>query len=298
MTNEPTGDWAQTVVHLLALADRMEGHGQLNIAKLARAAADSLARRAAYLLNLPQDPDALASDLGHLLAILPGFGLNDTLATAMKQGKAAMTEGRLPLYEELPNPHVCRTCGELLLGPPAGPCVVCGAWPATFQQFKPVYWLDALQPREALVQLAATPDIVAGNLEGLTEEQLGRPPADGGWSMRQVLAHMRDAESVLRARVQLMMEQENPTLEALAVFEWATSEDDRPPATEAIFEDYRQSRHQTLTFLKELSPWDWWRTGRHKEFGTVTILNQASYFSTHEQTHLADLAMLKAANLT
>jgi hypothetical protein len=293
--DEPTGDWARTVAHLLALADRLEGHGQLNIAKLARAAADALARRAAYEVNLPHDPDDLVSDLGHLLVALPGFGLGNSLPQAMERGAAAMAEGRLPLIDEMPNPYVCRTCGALVMVKPEMPCGVCGAWPTTFQQFRPIYWLDDLKPWEALAQLRRTPEQVADLLAGLTEEQLGRPAAGGGWAMRHVVSHLRDAEGVLRFRVQLMAERDNPELQSLAVFAWATAEKDRPPTTAEIFQTYLASRRESLEILEALPAEDWRRTGRHEEFGEVTILQQASYFSAHEQTHLASLASLRGA---
>ncbi|HSM56795.1 MAG TPA: hypothetical protein VK879_11635 [Candidatus Sulfomarinibacteraceae bacterium] len=32
-----------------------------------------------------------------------------------------------------------------------------------------------------------------------------------------------------------------------------------------------------------------YRTGRHSEFGDVTIVRQAAYFAFHEQTHLPDI---------
>lgn len=292
---EPSGDWAQTIVHLLAIADRLEGHGQLNNAKLARAAADALTRRAAYSLNLPRDPDDNVSDLNHLLVALPGLGLSEELASAMSRGAAAMAANRLPLHDEIPHPFVCRTCGELTLAAPDAPCATCGAWPTTFQQFQPVYWLDDLHPREALSQLEAAPAIIASLLEGLDEEHLSRTPADGGWAMRQIVAHIRDAEAVLHSRLGLMTAQENPILESLAVFAWATSEENRPPTTAELFQTYRESRRETVAILKGLAAWDWWRTGRHKEFGMVTILQQASYFSAHEQTHFAGLTALRNA---
>lgn len=292
---ESNSEWAQTVAHLLALADRLEGHGQYNVAKLARASADSLARHAAYVLDLPRDEEELLSDLNHLLIALPGFGLGEALGAAMNRGAAAMAEGRLPLIDETPDPWVCRTCGALLMAPPDAPCPTCGAWPATFRHVKPVYWLDELQPAAALALLRETPETVAGLLAGHDEAQLGRPAPDGGWSIRQVVAHLRDAEGVLNGRVRLMVEQDNPTLESLAVFAWATSEENRPPTTAEVFKTYRDSRDQTLETLERLSPADWQRAGQHKEFGPVTIQQQASYFSSHEQTHLATLVALRQA---
>ena len=295
--SDPTPTREQTITQLLATADRLEGHGQYNLAKLARAAADALARQAAYALNLPPNPAGLLDVLGRLAVELPAHGLGDDLPAALTRGATAMAAGRLPLIEETPDPYVCRTCGRLVMAPPTAPCPVCGAWPATFQQFRPVYWLDALGPREALAQLAQTPGVVAGLLAGLDETQLNRPGDDAGWSMRQVVAHLRDAEGVLHSRVQMMLAQDDPTLESLAVFAWATSEDDRPPTTSAIFQTYEASRRETLALLHELPPWGWQRTGQHKEFGQVTILQQASYFSAHEQTHLAALSARRDAAL-
>lgn len=179
------------------------------------------------------------------------------------------------------------------MGKPEAPCTVCGAFPATFQRFQPVYWLDDLNPMEALAQLRSTPEIVTGILAGLSEARLAQPADDGGWSMRQVVAHLRDAEGVLNARIRLMTEQDNPLLESLAVFAWASSEENRPPTTTEIFDSYRDSRRDTIILLEALSPWDWWRAGRHAEFGEVTILQQASYFSAHEQTHLAPMVALR-----
>jgi hypothetical protein len=30
----------------------------------------------------------------------------------------------------------------------------------------------------------------------------------------------------------------------------------------------------------------WWRTARHREFGSLTLTEQVSYFAAHEPTHL------------
>lgn len=293
--DQPTGDWANTVVHLLALARRLEEHGQINVAKLARAAADSMTRRAAYALDLPEDANTLAAILNDLIPTLPGFGLSDELTRTMAHGVAIMSAGRLPLYDDAPAPFVCRACGEVTMQPPQSPCPTCGAWPATFERYQPVYWLDALRPAEALAQLRDTPAVVAGLLAGLAEEQMARPPAGGGWSLRQVVAHLRDAEGVLRFRLQRMVEEENPLLESQAVFAWATSEEDRPPTMAEIMDAYRRSRDESLAILAALPGMDWQRPGRHTEFGQVTILQQASYFAAHEQTHLATLADLRVS---
>ncbi len=37
---------------------------------------------------------------------------------------------------------------------------------------------------------------------------------------------------------------------------------------------------------------DWWRTGRHEEFGVVSSKQQVSYFASHELTHLSQIKRL------
>ena len=53
-----------------------------------------------------------------------------------------------------------------------------------------------------------------------------------------------------------------------------------------------QTSHWTATLVQLLPLADWWRTGRHEEFGVVSIKQQASYFAAHELTHLPQIERL------
>lgn len=289
----PNGQWADDLVHLWGLAARLEGEGQYNVAKLLRAAADALARRAAYRLDLPSSKDDLASEIDRAVAALSRLDGDEDLLAALRRGASAMAEGRLALIHETPHPYVCRTCGQVVLGEPAGRCPTCGAWPATFQRFLPVYWLDALEPSAALERLRQTPTEVATLLEGLSEEVLNRQPQDGGWSIRNIVSHLRDAQGVLSFRLNLLLEQEDPSIESKPVFEWATKEQERPSTSQEIFDSYRVSRQETITRLEGIPLEDWWRSGRHEEFGTITIRQHVSYFASHEITHFPQIERLR-----
>lgn len=292
MTINPP-NWTDTLVHLLALASKLEDEGQYNLAKLARAAADSLSRQVAYQIPAPSDVDALAADIKQTAAALASLGVAAELTSALAQGAEVMAGGGAPLFSLIPHPYVCRTCGHLLLSEPAANCPTCGAWPLTYQRFMPNYWFDALEPPAAQARLRQTPDDVAALLEGLSEAQLTQTPADGGWAIRNVLVHLRDAQDVLAYRLELFLAQEHPMLEAKAVWAWATNEEERPPTAQEIFSTYQASRADTLATLARL-PWaDWWRTGWHQEFGEVTLRQQVSYFAAHELTHLSQIAALR-----
>jgi hypothetical protein len=71
MNTDPSA-WADVLVQLLALAARLEGEGQYNIAKLARAAADAMGRQAAYLVSTPTEPTQFPAEL-RLAAKLPAL---------------------------------------------------------------------------------------------------------------------------------------------------------------------------------------------------------------------------------
>ena len=283
-----TSHWTATLVQLLSLALRLESEGQYNIAKIARATADSISRRAAWELNLSNDKETLAADIERIAA-----SLNDAdLQSAFRAGASALTSGRVPLIEQTPHPYVCRTCGHLALVNAPEKCPTCGAWGETFQWFPPVYWLEALDPAEAMERLRQTPLEVAALIEGLSEEVLTRPAPDGGWAIRNVISHLRDAQGVLDFRIDLFLKEKNPVLEMKQVWTWAKDESERPPSTREIFETYLSTRREVIAKLETIPLADWWRTGRHEEFGVVSIKQQASYFASHELTHLPQIERL------
>ncbi|MFC2031027.1 DinB family protein [Chloroflexota bacterium] len=287
-------EWSDTLAHLLALAAKLEGEGQYNNAKLARASAEALTRQAAFEILLPSGRDKLAGEIERAVAALSRLGMDQALLNAMRRGAAAMAEGRLPLIDETPHAYVCRTCGRFALTEPPEECPTCQARPATFKCFLPVYWLDALDPIAAVERLRQTPLDVAAVLGGLSDEEMSRIPEDGGWAIRNIVSHLRDAQGVLSFRLGLFLENEHPRLESKAVFEWATREQERPATTLEILDSYRASRQETIAKLEGLPLRDWWRTGQHEEFGLVTMKQQVSYFASHEITHFPQLERLRS----
>lgn len=242
---------------------------------------------------MPSDKEALAADIRQTATTLSDLGGSAALLSAFVQGADVMAGGGVPLITIAPHPHVCRTCGHPTLGAPETNCPTCGAWPDTYQRFMPNYWFDALEPPAAVARLRQTPREVAKLLEGLSEAQLNQVPLDGGWAIRNVMTHLRDAQDVLAFRLDLFLAEEHPILEAKAVWTWATNAEERPPTAREIFETYKASRADTLDKLAQLSLADWWRTGRHEEFGVVTLRQQVSYFAAHEVTHLPQIAALR-----
>lgn len=290
-------EWTHILLPLLTLALQLEGEGQYNLAKLARSAADALGRRAAYQYTLSTERGELVEEIERVTEALSRLEVDGGLLVAFRRGAIALSEGRLPLINETPHPYVCRTCGHMVLGAVTGKCPTCGAWPGTFQWFPPVYWLEALDPPTALEKLHRTPLEVAALLEGLSEQEMSQRPQGGGWAIRNVVSHLRDAQGVLDFRLDLFLKEEHPVLESKAVFEWATKEEERPPSTLEILATYQATRAKILARLEGLPLVDWWRTGQHEEFGSVSIKQQVSYFASHELTHLPQIESLRSLSM-
>lgn len=288
----PEQNAGDILIRLQAIASKLEGEGQYNVAKIARAAADSIARSAAYPFQLSSRREELSRELLSISEGLGAFDLNEGLLKSLKSGATAIAEGRLTMLDETPHPYVCRSCGHVELEYPKGNCPRCSSQPRTFQRFPPVYWLEAMDPIETMHWLGKTPNTVKGLIDGITEEDLSREVIEGEWSIRELLTHMRDAQGVLDFRITLLIQEDEPIIESKAVFEWATSGSVSPDKTMNIFEAYHSSRLKTLQTLQEIALKDWWREGRHEEFGRISIKQQASYFATHELTHLPQIELL------
>jgi hypothetical protein len=277
------------VPQLCALATRIEGKGQYNAAKLLRAAADAMIRRAAYQGGLSTDLSGIGADLDDAIRILRNGAVGSAVVDALDRARKEVLAERQTMVSDFPDAYVCRRCGESSLGPPRDPCGTCGAWPTTFQRFLPIYWLNELDPPTALQYLHDTPLQLDTLLSGLSETDMARAPEDGSWSIRQAVTHIRDADAVLNSRIKLITEQDNPSLAFAAVFAWTAGAAAHAAGTDEIVKEYRASRTESRERLHALRFEDWWRTGRHDEFGTVTLLAQVSYFAAHELTHLRQI---------
>lgn len=281
------------LVRLHAIARKLEGEGQYNVAKLARAAADSLLRTAAYPIELSSKKDQLAGEVQAIAERLIDLEVHRDLVESLKSGASAIAEGHLPMLDETPHPHVCRTCGRVELELPSSNCPRCNARPRTFQRFLPIYWFEAMDPVEAMNWLQRNPDEVMRSIDGIGEDDLSREIVEGEWSIRNLLNHLRDAQGVMDFRVNLLLSEDNPIIESKAVFEWARDESQRSASSMEVFDTYRNSRRKTLETLRGIPLADWWREGRHEEFGTISIKQQVSYFATHELTHLPQIEFLR-----
>lgn len=283
---------------LVALAERFSSEGQMNLNKLVEAAIYAQVRRAGWHFRPQVTLASMRSEMDASLNFLEQNNTAPELIAALRIGRQTIVENRHGdlLLTEAPDVFACRTCGHVTLGSPPDHCPECGAWPGRFRKFVAFFNQDNLEPinpMEVLALLAQNAEDLSRLVEGLSEEAASKTVANSDWSIRDHIAHFSDTQDMLDTRIELMLQNDNPDLTALAVFELATDEDRHPSTMAAILASFREKRARCVDRLQSLPLKDLWRSGRHPEFGQITILRQAAYLAFHEQTHLPEVESLR-----
>lgn len=132
-------------------------------------------------------------------------------------------------------------------------------------------------------------------LAHLTQAQAAtlRDGADG-WTVLEVLCHLRDFDVIFYNRAVMMVEQESPALpaydhEAMVVEGHYNTQDVR-----GVYADLAASRARLADFFAALTAEQWERAGVHPERGHFTLTDAALQVVTHDADHLEQITRLLA----
>jgi len=132
----------------------------------------------------------------------------------------------------------------------------------------------------------ATPDVLAGLIEGVPDALLNRRPAAGKWSVRAILAHLAEDELASSWRYRQMIEHNGATLLGFDQDEWARLGNyESWPATEAL-SMFRLLRAANLRMFRMLTAEEWQRHGFHAERGRITVEDLARHMAAHDVNHI------------
>lgn len=291
-------NWQLELSRLVALAERFSSEGQMNLNKLVEAEVYSQVRRMGWRYRPEVTIATMKSELESGLHFLKQEGDSPTLIAALETGLRALIEDRHGdlLFTEAPDVFVCRTCGHIALVSAPDHCPDCGAWAGRSRKFVAFFNQDNLEPTNPMKII----EILARNAEdlrqlvtGLSEEVATKAPSANDWSIHEHVKHFSDTQEMLDTRIELMLNHDNPNLTALAVYEFAKQEEQRPSTTQDILSAFCDKRANCVAKLESLPLKDLWRTGSHPEFGQLTIIRQAAYMAFHEQTHLPEIEALQ-----
>lgn len=146
-------------------------------------------------------------------------------------------------------------------------------------------------PKDLLDALRATPTVLEALLRDCTQEQAQRARGgDEGWSVVEVLCHLRDAEERALERMRAMRDQVDPLLAGYDQEQWAQERNYAAAQLREALAAFVRFRSQHMAELAALAPHDWERTGRHAELGRITIASHTLHIVSHDLVHAAQLA--------
>jgi uncharacterized damage-inducible protein DinB len=145
-------------------------------------------------------------------------------------------------------------------------------------------------PGRHIGQMKRTPVILDAILRDVTQKQ-AQQATDGpdGWSVVEVVCHLRDFEKIFYNRAVQMLEEDQPTLQPFDHEALAVERDYASQNLAMVLKIWRDTRRQFIDLLKGLDADQWSRSGLHPEYDTITVLEQAMQVGTHDVVHIEQI---------
>lgn len=138
---------------------------------------------------------------------------------------------------------------------------------------------------ELLERFRRGPELIATVMTGAAGGELDFAPGPGKWSLRQIVAHLADAEIVVAGRLRRVIAEENPTLIGFDQEAWARNLNYARRKTSESIEIFRRLRAENYDLLKDLPEAAFARRGTHSERGPVTLAELVETNANHAESH-------------
>jgi hypothetical protein len=139
------------------------------------------------------------------------------------------------------------------------------------------------------------PELLAVVLTGVFGEEEDFVTAPGKWSIRQIVAHLADAEMVGAHRMRQVIAEDSPTLIAYDQDKWTANLDYAKRKPKTSLETFRRIRAENYDLLKDVPPAAFDRTGNHTENGPMTLRSLLEGYANHAESHARQLQEIREA---
>ncbi|HUJ75569.1 MAG TPA: DinB family protein [bacterium] len=149
--------------------------------------------------------------------------------------------------------------------------------------------LGYLEGKDLMEVLAATPRQISRIIKGVSRRKLAVRTIPDKWSVTEILAHLADSEMVYGYRIRIILEAENPPIQATNQDKWAAFSDYAAQDPFLALQSLTVDRQRLLSLLKQLPPASWELYGVHSERGNETVRRVAEMLAGHDLNHLAQI---------
>jgi hypothetical protein len=146
---------------------------------------------------------------------------------------------------------------------------------------------------EVLERFRRAPEVLAVVLTGVFGDEIDYSPGSGKWSIRQIMAHLADSETVAAQRFRQVIAEDNPTIVAFDQDAWAQNLDYARRLPKNSLDTFRRVRAENHELLKALPEAVYERAGRHTERGPFTLRQLLDIYAEHAESHARQVQTIR-----
>ena len=148
--------------------------------------------------------------------------------------------------------------------------------------------------KQPLAVQAATAKKLERLIKGVPASKLRKRPSAGEWSVREIVAHLGDAEIVIGFRMRLILGAPGIPIAAYDQDSWVTSGHYEKRDPRKSVEQFKVVREANIALLKSLTPEQWKHYGMHSERGQETIERMVRMTAGHDLNHVQQIERILA----
>ncbi len=152
-------------------------------------------------------------------------------------------------------------------------------------------WTQARERQIAAMRLSCE---ILGHILQTVSAERARQSRDGadGWSIIEIVCHLRDFDEIFHNRALMMLAQDHPQLPA---FDHETMAIERDYQTQSLDEAYgalQASRARFADFFAGLTPEQWERGGIHPERDSFSMTDALMQVCAHDLDHIEQITRM------
>lgn len=150
-------------------------------------------------------------------------------------------------------------------------------------------------PHSWLISSLKRTHLVLGMLLGGVTQEQAQQLKDGpdGWSILEIMCHLRDFQTIDMERVQRILNEEKPMLvvyDAAAREAMVAENDYAHQNLKAVFDEYVRTRERFIELISGLDEARLERTGHHPMYGEIDTTVPAFHAAMHDIDHTEQIA--------
>jgi len=156
----------------------------------------------------------------------------------------------------------------------------------------PDRYLASLDGADPFESMRKAPKRLKKLLKGVSEKRLARRPDSGGWSIKEVLAHLADGEVMLGSRYRMVAAMDRPPIPGYDQDAFVAHLCLEGIDAATLLADFAHARAANVRLLERLPDEAFARVGLHSERGEESLARMLVMYAGHDRIHEAQIERL------